>query len=199
MKKWMIPAFAVGGVAVVGTAVLGGILLFGNKPGMESPQEVALSELQARMIHGDFEEYISLGRYPMIEELWYDGEMTDMQAQQMLDTIEVYWTDNAETNVRALKMFDEVSIDSIEVIPVDASEAEEVISQYAKIGDSVEEVVDVTCNLYIKEGSDEGYDDTGVRAIKIDDRWYMDFIHTSLKTYMEDCYYEILENCQLND
>ena len=67
MKKWMIAVFAAGGVAVVGTAVLEGILLFGNRHGMKSPEEVVLNAVQAQIIDGDFEELCMLGRYPMIK------------------------------------------------------------------------------------------------------------------------------------
>lgn len=71
MKKWMIPVFAVGGVATVGAAVLGGMLIFGDKPGMKSPEEVAVRTVQTWLVDGDYEEYVSLVRHPMIKEEIY--------------------------------------------------------------------------------------------------------------------------------
>ena len=134
MKKWMIPVFVAGGAAVVGTAVLGGILILENKPGMKSPEEVAVKVVQAQIIDGDFEELCMLGRYPMIKAVC-DLEATDRQTLQCVDQAKEYWNESVQNTMEVLGEMQDYSVVDIELIPVDEEEIEQTKGRYNSVGD----------------------------------------------------------------
>lgn len=197
MKKWMIPVFAAGGVAVVGTAVLGGILLFGNKPGMKSPEEVVLHAVQAQIIDGDFEELCMLGRYPMIKASC-DLDATDRQTLQCVDEAKKYWDETIQNSMEYLGEIQDYSVVNIELVPVDEEEAEQTKGSYERVGEQVDTVVDVECEMdisYSMYAGDHQY--MTIRAIEIDDRWYLDILESAIPQYLMSAYNNLLETGQL--
>lgn len=198
MKKWMIPVFVAGGAAVVGTAVLGGILILENKPGMKSPGEVAVKVVQAQIIDGDFEELCMLGRYPMIKAVC-DLEATDRQTLQCVDQAKEYWNESVQNTMEVLGEMQDYSVVDIELIPVDEEEIEQTKGRYNSVGDKVDTVIDVECEMDISYSEYDGdHQYITIRAIEVDDRWYLDILKSGIPQYLMGAYYELLETGQLS-
>lgn len=199
MKKWMIPVFAVGGVATVGAAVLGGILLFGgNKGGMETPEEVLEKVVQAQLIEVDYKELLSLGRYPMIKAQC-NLEATDRQVLQCVDKVSEDWDAYVQSTLESVGGIDGYSVESFEQIPLDEDEIKETMERYGRIGEQVDDVVDVECKVNLKygEGDEEHSQYMTIRTIEVDDGWYLDILDTTMATSLMNVYYELLETGQL--
>lgn len=197
MKKWMIPVFVTGGAAVVGTEVLGEILILGNKPGMKSPEEVAVKVVQAQMIDGDFEELCMLGRYPMIKAVC-DLEATDRQTLQCVDKAKEYWDESVQNTMEVLGEIQDYPVVDIELIPVGKEKIEQTKGSYNRIGDKVDTVIDVECEMDISYSEyDGGHQYITIRAIEIDDRWYLDILESGIPQYLMGAYHELSETGQL--
>ena len=198
MKKWMIPVFAVGGVATVGAAVLGGMLIFGDKPGMKSPEEVVVMTVQTWLADGDYEEFVSLVRQPMIKEEIYFQGISDSQVQQVVDEAEGYWSQYRESELRHMGNFKGCSMQSLKVTPADENEVEEVKEAYADIEDKVQEVAYATCNLNV-ETVYHGITnmDFTVRTVQIDDRWYLDILETEFSEDLHDTLSALIDTDEL--
>lgn len=200
MKKWMIPVFAVGGVATVGAAVLGGVLLFGgNRGGMKTPEEVMGEVVQAQLIEGDFEQLCMLGRYPMIKAVC-DPEVTDKQVLQCVDKASEYWDKSVDSAMESFGGIEGYTVVSLEQIPLDEDEIAETVERYGSVGEQVDDVVDVECEMEVIYGEDgEAHTQyMDIRAIEIDDRWYFDILESGIPRYLMGAYYELLETGQLD-
>lgn len=200
MKKWMIPVFAVGGVATVGAAVLGGVLLFGgNRGGMKTPEEVMGEVVQAQLIEGNFEQLCMLGRYPMIKAVC-DPEVTDKQVLQCVDKAGEYWDESVQSAMETLGGIEGYTVVSLEQIPLDEDEIAYTVERYDGVGEQVDDVVDVECEMEVVYGEDgEAHTQyMDIRAIEIDDRWYFDILQSGIPDYLMGAYYELLETGQLD-
>lgn len=192
MKKWMIPVFAVGGVATVGAAVLGGMLLFGgDKGGMETPEDVMEIVVQTYLDEGDFEQIVKLGRYPMIKAVC-DPEATDRQVMQCVDKASEYWDEGVQSIQDYSGGIKSYTVASIEQLPLDEDVIAKTVEGYGNVGEQVDDVVDVNCEINIINDTDEESNlNMGVRAIEIDDRWYIDFLESGMAASMKNAYHEL--------
>ncbi len=192
MKKWMIPVFALGGVATVSAAVLGGMLLFGgNKGGVETPEEVMETVVDANFYEADFEQLVMLGRYPMIKAAC-DPEATDRQVRQCVEKAGEYWDDGVRSIHEYSGGIEGYTVKSIEQITLDEDVIAETMEGYDDVGEKVDDVVNVECELNIINGEgDESPLYLKVRTIEIGDRWYLDFLEPDLAAFMKNAYHEL--------
>lgn len=125
-------------------------------------------------------------------------EATDRQTLQCVDEAKGYWDETMQNSMEYLGEIQDYSVVNIELIPVDDEETELTKGSYERVGDQVDNVVDVECEMnisYSMYAGDHQY--MTVRAIEIDDRWYLDVLESAIPQYLMSAYNNLLETGQL--